>query len=106
MTYTTSPDYEAWRAAVLADTPIDQRHRVDVSRAAFVAAHADAAAPVCLIWSRKRSQWWGPHADGYTTDQAKAGRYTEAEAREIERQSAYGPEHLRSVAVALGEVPA
>jgi hypothetical protein len=32
---TTSPEYRAWRAAVLADTPIDQRHRVDVSLEAF-----------------------------------------------------------------------
>lgn len=52
------------------------------------------------VWSRKRSQWWGPNSCGYTSDPAKAGRYTEAEAREIERQSSYGPEHLRSVAVA------
>ncbi len=59
---TTSPEYRAWRAAVLADTPIDQRHRVDVS---LEACRSD----------------------------------TEAEAREIEAQSSYGPEHLRSVAV-------
>jgi hypothetical protein len=36
---------------------------------------------------------------GYTSDKSKAGRYTEAEAREIEARSSYGPEHLRSVAV-------
>jgi hypothetical protein len=93
---TTSPEYRAWRAAVLADTPIDQRHRVDVSLEAF---RADTGAPIYLIWSRKRSQWWGPNSVGYTSDKSKAGRYTEAEAREIEAQSSYGPEHLRSVAV-------
>jgi hypothetical protein len=59
----------------------------------------DAGAPMYLVWSRKRAAWWGPNCRGYTTDRTQAGRYTEAEAREIERQSSYGPEHLRSVAV-------
>ena len=52
-----------------------------------------------LVWSRKREAWWGPNRCGYTTDRTAAGRYTEEEARQIERQSAYGPEALRSVAV-------
>lgn len=52
-----------------------------------------------LVWSRKRRAWWGPHRMGYASCLDWAGRYTEAEARQIEAQSAHDPAHLRSVAV-------
>lgn len=32
------------------------------------------------LWSNKHQAWWRPAAQGYTPDQAEAGRYTEEEA--------------------------
>ena len=68
--------------------------------------NAVEAGAAFLIWSRKRQAWWAPNGRGYTTDRAEAGRYTKAEARVIERQSAYGPEDQRSVAVAEADAAA
>lgn len=62
--------------------------------------------PMFLIWSRKHGAWWKSFGRGYTVDRTLAGRYTETEARQIERQSAYGHESRRSVAVAIDEVTA
>lgn len=73
----------------------DHEESLDGQRANAI----DAGEPMFLIWSRKRNAWWGEHGRGYTTDRTEAGRYTEAEARVIERQSAYGPEAMRSVMV-------
>lgn len=39
-----------------------------------------------IIWSEEHGRWWGPGGWGYTDELAKAGRYSEAEARKIERQ--------------------
>lgn len=71
-----------------------QRERAVASGAAF------------LIWSRRHDAWWRPDRMGYTTDRTEAGRYTETEARQIERQSAYNPEALRSVAVSEADAMA
>lgn len=38
----TNAQYARWRRAVLDDTPVDQRHRVDVSEAAYVEAIREA----------------------------------------------------------------
>jgi hypothetical protein len=39
--------------------------------------------PSFLIWSFRNRQWWGPNHEGYTLDQARAGRYNYDEAAEI-----------------------
>lgn len=36
-----------------------------------------------LIWSLEHRAWWAPGHRGYTSIRTCAGRYTEAEAREI-----------------------
>jgi excisionase family DNA binding protein len=38
-----------------------------------------------LIWSNEHHLWWGPDERGYCRDVHRAGRYTEADARKIER---------------------
>ena len=68
--------------------------------------YLDGQAHTHVVWSRKRSQWWAPNARGYVKHIEHAGRYTEEEARQIERQSAMGPEHLRSVAMAYADAVA
>ena len=56
-----------------------------------------------VIYSRKRRAWWAPKASGYVAHLDQAGRYTEAEARQIEAGSSYGPEHSRSVAMTVAD---
>jgi excisionase family DNA binding protein len=38
-----------------------------------------------LIWSNEHHLWWGPDERGYVRDVHRAGRYTEADARKLER---------------------
>src|SRR3954453_14101791 len=38
-----------------------------------------------VVWSEERGRWWGPGRMGYVDQLADAGRYSEAEARVIER---------------------
>jgi hypothetical protein len=40
-----------------------------------------------VIWSEEHGAWWGPGRHGYTRSLKAAGRYGEAEAREIVRQA-------------------
>lgn len=42
-----------------------------------------------LLWSNKHAAWWRPAGRGYTEDIAQAGAYTEAQAIEAVRQSAF-----------------
>ena len=67
---------------------------------------AEHKEPLYLIWSRKRGAWWKSFGKGYTTDRTQAGRYTQTEAQQIERQSAYGHESRRSVAVSVDDATA
>jgi hypothetical protein len=46
------------------------------------------AAITYLLWSNKHGQWWKPNALGYTSDEASAGRFSEAEAVRYVTQSA------------------
>jgi hypothetical protein len=52
------------------------------------------ANPNCyLIWSNEHGRWWAPDRRGYTAIIGEAGRYSEAEAREIcARANQYRPE--------------
>ena len=51
--------------------------------------------PVYLIWSRKNDAYYAPQYCGYSSDLARAGRYTRAEAeREVRRV----PHHLHAIA--------
>lgn len=38
-----------------------------------------------LIWSIEHNAWWRPNRMGYTPDRSSAGRYSDADAREIVR---------------------
>ncbi|GAB1344994.1 hypothetical protein [Gemmatimonas sp.] len=58
-----------------------------------------------VVWSHKHGAWWGPNHCGYHSQLAYAGVYTEAEARAIAIDSAYGPEHERSEARRLAHQP-
>jgi hypothetical protein len=40
-----------------------------------------------VVWSFEHDAWWGPGGRGYTADLAQAGRYTQAEALDIEWQA-------------------
>ena len=40
-----------------------------------------------VVWSEEHGAWWGPNELGYVKKLAKAGRYSEREAREIERRA-------------------
>ena len=39
------------------------------------------------MWSEEHRGWWAPELCGYTWSLLTAGRYTEAEAKEIERKA-------------------
>lgn len=63
-----------------------------------------------LLLSYKRGAWgnsavwWGPNFSGYTSRLDDAGRYTEAEAKRIERESPIGHLGVKdAVAVPLAE---
>lgn len=43
---------------------------------------------VYLLWSNKHQMWWRPDAQGYTDDEAQAGRYDELTALHYVCQSA------------------
>lgn len=58
-----------------------------------------------VVWSHKHGAWWGPNRCGYHSQLAYAGVYTEAEARAIETDSAFGPAHQRSEARRLAHQP-
>jgi hypothetical protein len=45
-------------------------------------------AVIYLLYSGKHEAWWKPNANGYTKDQAEAGRYDEATATRYVVQSA------------------
>lgn len=81
---------------------LDGQGEVAAERAASTGLTRETAH---VIWSRKRSAYWLPSGSGYTTELSQAGVYSEHDALEIERQSAHGPEHTRSVAVALATLP-
>src|SRR6185437_4715576 len=79
----------------------DSLPRIDLDlTSAFAAIAQEAAYPLpvvpaaaarrCLIWSHEHGAWWRPNRLGYTPVAALAGRYTEAEAREICENAAYG----------------
>jgi hypothetical protein len=40
-----------------------------------------------VVWSFEHSAWWGPGRFGYVSDLALAGRYSKAEALDIERKA-------------------
>ena len=40
-----------------------------------------------VIWSEEHGAWWGPGRSGYVTSLERAGRYTEAQALEIEAKA-------------------
>lgn len=40
-----------------------------------------------VVWSFEHDAWWGPARWGYVRELAQAGRYSEAEAREIEARA-------------------
>jgi hypothetical protein len=73
---------------------------------------------VYLLWSNKHDMWWAPNAEGYTSDEAAAGRYGEAEAIDHVVRSAYcgqksgvtcmvaAPDNWTSAADATDPVPA
>lgn len=42
-----------------------------------------------LIWSFEHQAWWRPNSNGYTTDLAQAGRYSQEEAGRIVTQSIF-----------------
>lgn len=63
-----------YRYDIKAQKMIEIRHEGEV----------EAALPSdYLIWSYEHDAWWGPGKCGYTRDETKAGRYQEAEAKEI-----------------------
>lgn len=45
-----------------------------------------------VVWSFEHQAWWGPDHRGYTTDLAKAGRYTAQQAGLIAANSVLGDE--------------
>ena len=49
----------------------------------------DAEAAAWLVFSHERSAWWKPRRRGYTDLTSQAGRYTEADARDICERAAY-----------------
>jgi len=40
-----------------------------------------------VIWSEEHRRWWGPGRSGYVDQLEQAGRYSEAEARRIEKEA-------------------
>lgn len=80
---------------------LDGQGEVAAERATAAQLTRDTA---YVIWSRKRSAYWLPNGQGYSEQIAHAGVYSEADAKEIERQSTCGPEHTRSIAVPLAGV--
>jgi hypothetical protein len=44
-----------------------------------------------LVWSYEHSAWWGPDHRGYTNSIARAGLYTEAQARQIQDKANWLP---------------
>jgi hypothetical protein len=40
-----------------------------------------------VVWSFEHNAWWAPDWCGYTPDLAQAGRYSEADARDIEERA-------------------
>ncbi len=45
-----------------------------------------------VIWSEEHQAWWAPAKQGYTSSLKNAGRYTQAQAQEIEQSAnAYLP---------------
>jgi hypothetical protein len=68
-----------------------------------VAANVPAA-PLVVIWSNKHSMWWAPNCEGYARSLRDAGVYSEADAREIVRNSQCDPAPgMDSVALTLEE---
>jgi hypothetical protein len=53
------------------------------------ALEADRCGTEWLVFSHEHSAWWKPARRGYTDRTSQAGRYTEAEAREICERAAY-----------------
>ena len=68
------------------------------------AAAADSEGFLLLAFDKSSRQdlalWWRPKSAGYTTRVEQAGRYTEAEARDIETKSR-GDVHAVPIALAL-----
>jgi hypothetical protein len=54
-----------------------------------------------VIWSEEHRAWWGAARWGYVVRLTDAGRYTEAEAREIVKQAnrAIAPPRFNEIAV-------
>jgi len=56
-----------------------------------------------VIWSFEHDAWWGPHGWGYVSSLAQAGRYTEAQAREIEARANIVHRHECALSLADAE---
>lgn len=54
-----------------------------------------------VVWSFEHDAWWAPNEHGYVQQLAAAGRYTEAQAVEIERMAnKHGPENEKAMSLA------
>jgi hypothetical protein len=55
-----------------------------------------------VVWSEEHGGWWKPGRTGYTQSLERAGRYTEAQAKEIEANAnRYLPESVAFHEVAM-----
>jgi hypothetical protein len=54
-----------------------------------------------VIWSEEHKAWWAPDRCGYTNSLKKAGRYSLAEARAIEKSANIDGRVFNEVAILL-----
>ena len=56
-----------------------------------------------VIWSFEHDAWWAPGRCGYVLELAQAGRYTEAEARDIEADANFVRQNEVALSLAHAE---